>query len=66
MLQYIYPNRVTTNTQYISPQYESPLIHNNVSTYAQALMHFHESNLVLDTSSHKRLNLQFNEKTQHY
>ena len=62
MLKYIYPNRINTNTQYISPQYESPIIHNNVSTYAQALMHFHESNPVPDTSSHKRLKLQFNEK----
>ena len=63
MLNYIYPNRVTNNIQYTSPQYESPIIHNNVSTYAQALMHFHESNPVPDTSSHKRLKLQFNEKT---
>ena len=62
MLSYIYPNRVTNNIQYTSPQYESPIIHNNVSTYAQALMHFHESNPVLDTTSHKRLKLQFNEK----
>ena len=62
MLNYIYPNRVTNNIQYTSPQYESPIIHNNVSTHAQALIHFHESNLVPDTSSHKRLKLQFNEK----
>ena len=62
MLNYIYPNRVTNNIQYTSPQYENPIIHNNVSTYAQALMHFHESNPVPDTTSHKRLKLQFNEK----
>ena len=63
ILNYIYPNRVTNNIQYNIPQYESPIIHNNVSTYAQALMHFHESNPVPDTTSHKRLKLKFNEKT---
>ena len=62
MLQYIYPNRVNTNTQYISPQYEIPIIHNRVSKYAQVLMHFHESTPVPDTSSNKRLKIQFNEK----
>ena len=61
MLNYIYPNRVTNNIQYTSPQYEILIVHNNVSTYAQASMHFHESNPVLDTSSQKSLKLQFNE-----
>ena len=38
MLKYVYPNRVTNDIQYPSPQKEIPIIHNNVSTYAQALM----------------------------
>ena len=63
MLKYVYPNRPTNDIQYSSPPNESPIIHNNVSTYAQALMQFHEFNPVPEISSHKRLKLQFNEKS---
>ena len=63
MLKYVYPNRPTNDIQYSSSPNESPIIHNNVSTYAQALMQFHESNPVPKISSHKRLKLQFNEKS---
>ena len=34
MLKYVYPNRTSTEIQYSSPQNKSPIIHNNVSTYA--------------------------------
>ena len=54
-INYVYPNRAPNNIQYTSPQYESPIIHNNVYTYAQALIHFLESNPVPETSSYKRL-----------
>ena len=54
-INYVYPNRATNNIQYTSPQYESPIIHNKFPTYTQALIHFHESNPVLETSSYKRL-----------
>ena len=63
MLKYIYPNRPTNHIQYSSPPNESPIIHNNVSTYAQVVMQFHESNPVPETSSHKRLKLHFHEKS---
>ena len=59
VLKDIYPNRPINHIQYSRPPNESPIIHNNVSTYAQALMQFHESNPVLETSSHKRLKFQF-------
>ena len=61
MINYICPNRATNNIQYTSQQYESPIIHNNISTYTQTLVHFYESNPVPETSSHKRLKLQFND-----
>ena len=63
MLKCLYPNRTSTDIQYSSQQNEDPIIHNNVSIYAQALMKFHESNPVPETSSHKRLKLQFNKKS---
>ena len=63
MINYTYPNRATNNIQYTNPQHESLIIRNNVSTYTQTLMHFHESNPVPETSSHKRLKLQFNDKS---
>ena len=63
MLKYFYANRATNDIQYSSPQNENPIIHNNISTYVQTLMQFHESNPVPDSSSHKRLKLQFNDKS---
>ena len=62
MINDVYPSRATNNIQYTNPQHESLIIRNNVSTYTQTLMHFHESNPVPETSSHKRLKLQFNDK----
>ena len=38
MLTYVYTNCATNNIQYSSPQNESPIIHNNVSTYALTLI----------------------------
>ena len=63
MLKYVYPNRPTNDIQYSSSPNENPIIHNNVSTYAQALMQFHVSNPVPEVSSHKRLKFQFIEKS---
>ena len=40
----------------------TPIVYNNVLTHAQALMQFHDTNPVLDSASHKRLKIQFNEK----
>ena len=37
-----------------------PIIHTNVSTYAHALMTFHESNPVSGQTSQKRLKFEFN------
>ena len=63
MLQYVYPNQKSTNIHYSSQQNDIPILHTNVSTCAQALMQFHESNTVPETSSHKKLKLQSNEKS---
>ena len=62
MINYVYPNRATNDIQYTNPQDESPVISNNASTYAQSLIHFHESDPIPEISSHKRLKLQFNDK----
>ena len=60
MIKYIYPARVTTALTTSIQRSNIPIIHNNVSTYAQALTIFHESNPVPEQSSKKRLKLQFN------
>ena len=62
MLNYIYPNRKITDTNQLSQRNNIPILHTNVSTYAQALIQFNDSNPVPETSWHKRLNLQSNEK----
>ena len=54
MIKYVYPDRETT-TQRARPQV--PIMHTNVSTYAQTLMSFHEANPVPTKSSNKRLNI---------
>ena len=60
MIKYIYPERTDTNYSMYNQRNNIPIIHNNVSTYAQALMTFHESNPVPEQTSQKRLKLQFN------
>ena len=39
MLTYIYPDRKTTNINL--KKNDTPIIHTNISTYAQALIQFH-------------------------
>ena len=63
MLKYVYQTRKSNDSNYSSPLNDISTIHINVSTYAQALMQFHESNTVPGTSSHKILKLQFNKKS---
>ena len=55
MIKYIYPNRTNKEFNISRQRNNTPIIHTNVSTYAQALMIFHESNPVPSQSSHKRL-----------
>ena len=42
---------------------QAPVLHNNISTYAQTLTKFYEANPILTTSSNKRLKIQFQEDT---
>ena len=60
MIKYIYPDRVNREYTNYKQRSNPPIIHNSVSTYAQALMNFHESNPVPTQASQKRLKLQFN------
>ena len=60
MIKYIYPDRVTTELKTFIQRSNIPIIYNNVSTCAHALMTFYESNLVPAQSSKKWLKLQFN------
>ena len=63
MIKYIYPDRVIRDYNNYDQRSNPPIIHNNVSTYAQALMNFHESNPVLTQASQNRLKLQSNSKS---
>ena len=60
MIKYIYPDRVNRDYNNYNQRSNPPIIHTTVSTYAQALMNFHESNPVPTQVSQKRLKLQFN------
>ena len=60
MIKYIYPDRVNRDYNNYNQRSNPPINHNNVSTYAQALINFHESNPVPTQASQKRLKLQFN------
>ena len=51
MIKYISPDRVTTELKTSIQRTNVPIIHNNVSTYTQALMIFHKSNPVSTQSS---------------
>ena len=57
MVNYIYPQRTTKELNLSNQRNNTSIIHTNLSTYTQALVQFHESNLVPETSSHKRLKL---------
>ena len=63
MIKYIYPDRVNIYYNNYNQRTNTPIMHTNVSTYAQALMNFHESNPVPTQVSQKRLKLQFNSKS---
>ena len=60
MIKYIYPERTNTNYNMYNQRSNIPIIHTNVSIYEQALMTFHELNLVPEQASQKILKLQFN------
>ena len=62
MIKYIYPEREEDERQDYQ-RANTPIIHNNVSTYAQALMIFHEDNPVPTNNSNTRLKIQFREQT---
>ena len=62
MIKYVYPEREEDERQDYQRE-NSPVIHSNVSTYAQALMDFHEENPVPTHHSNKRLKMQFSEQT---
>ena len=46
MIKYTYPDRVTIELTTSNQRSNTPIIHNNVSIYAQTLMTFHESDSV--------------------
>ena len=60
MIKYIYPDRFNREYNNYNQKSNPLIIHSNVSTYAQALTNFHESNPVTTQASQKRLKLQFN------
>ena len=62
MMKYIYPDKVNIDFNTYNQKSNTPIIHTNVSTYAQALMTFHESNPVPAQATQKRLKFQFNSK----
>ena len=47
IIKYIYPERTNTNYNMYNQNSNIPIIHTNVSTYAQAFMTFHKFNPVL-------------------
>ena len=60
MIKYVYPDRETKTPR---ERQQAPIIHTNVSTYAQTLMHFHEANPVPNSMSNKRLKIRLNDDT---
>ena len=62
ILKFIYPEREEDERQDYQ-RANTPIIHNNVSTYAHALMFFHEDNPVPTNNSNKHLKMQFREQT---
>ena len=62
MIKYVYHNREEDERQDYQSE-NTPIIHSNISTYAQALTLFHEENPVPTQLSNKRLKIQFREQT---
>ena len=62
MIKHIYPERDDDERQEYQ-RANTPIIHNNVSTYAQALILFHEDKPVPSNDSNKRFEMQFREQT---
>ena len=62
MIKYVYPEREEDERQDYQRE-NSPVIHSNVSTYAQALMLSHGENPVLIKLSKKLFKIQFREQT---
>ena len=60
MIKYVYPDQETTTQR---GRQQTPIMHTNVSTYAQTLMNFHEANPVPTNSSNKILKIRVNEDT---
>ena len=60
MIKYVYPDRETKRPR---ERQQAPIIHTNVSTYAQTLMNFHEANPVPNSMSNKRLKIRLNDDT---
>ena len=54
MIKYVYLDRETTTQR---GRQQAPIMHTNVSTYAQTLMNFDEANPVPTNSSNKRLKI---------
>ena len=59
MIIYIYPDRETKTKR---ERQQAPIMHTNVSTYAQTLMNFHKTNPVPNTLSNKRLKIRLNDE----
>ena len=56
----VYPDRDTITQR---TRQQVPIMHTDVSTYAQTLMNFQEANPVPTNSSNKRLKIRLNEDT---
>ena len=61
MIQYVYSNWEKDERQEYQRK-NTPIIHSNVSTYAQSLMLFHDDNPVPPKLSNKRLTMQSQEQ----
>ena len=62
MIKYVYLDREEDERQEYQRK-NTPIIHSNVSTYAQALMLFHDDNSVPPKLLYKHLKIQFREQT---
>ena len=58
MITYIYSDRETTTYR---ERQQDPIMHTNVSTYAQTLMNFHKVNPVSNKLPNKRLKIRLND-----
>ena len=62
MIKYVYPERKEAERQDYQ-RGNKPVIHTNVSSYAQVLADFHDDTPVPTNNSNKRLKMQFREQT---